>query len=300
MAASSTDSSNTASSATSPMTSAGNPPTSTNLLLAPSPGAATLPCPRKTESRETRSLRRADALAAEGKIDRAMDHLRKLILAVPGSLRGRIRLATLLREKNRAVEALEVLRAAVISAPQNLQPREMLAELCLESGRWDEAVEQCRVLLTVSPNSLAARDVLSAIHLQRGHLEKALRVIDEMIRLDPHDAGNHFKRGVLLQQMGNVGGAVSAFERALEMAPDTEAAEESRIALEMLDNYQIRQVITLAVEDIGFRVQLRRDSTRAVSSKGYILSSSGMIALSQMRFDDLPDAPPGWRHLFYH
>jgi tetratricopeptide (TPR) repeat protein len=259
-----------------------------------------LPRIRKTESRETRSLRRAETLAAQGQIDRALDHLRKLVLAVPSSLKGRIRLATLLREKNRAAEALEVLRAAVQSAPATLQPREMLAELCLEAGQWDESIEQCRALLVLSPNSLAARDVLSAAHLQRGHLQKALRVIDEMIRLDPHDAGNHFKRGVLLQQMGNVGGAVTAFERALEMAPDTEAADESRSALEMLDNYQIRQVITLAVEDINFRVQLRRDSTRAVASKGYILSSSGLSALSQMRFDDLPDAPPGWRHLFYH
>jgi tetratricopeptide (TPR) repeat protein len=276
---------------------AGSPP---NLVRVNPSGKTSLPRPRKTENRETRSLRRADALAAEGQIDRALDHLRKLILAVPASLKGRIRLATLLREKHRAAEALEVLRAAVASAPTSLQPREMLSELCLESGRWDEAIEQCRALLALSPNSLAARDVLSATHLQRGHLEKALRVIDEMIRLDPHDAGNHFKRGVLLQQMGNVGGAVNAFERALEMAPDTEAAEESRTALEMLDNYQIRQVITLAVEDIGFRVQLRRDSTRAVASKGYILSSSGLSALSQMRFDDLPDAPPGWRHLFYH
>ena len=282
------------------MVGPGSTPASPNPLLAPPPARALLSRPRKTETRETRSLRRAAALAAEGHIDRALNHLRKLILAVPGSLRGRIRLATLLREKNRANEALEVLRAAVASAPTSLQPREMLSELCLESGRWDEAIEQCRALLVLSPNSLAARDVLSAAHLQRGHLEKALRVIDEMIRLDPHDAGNHFKRGVLQQQMGNVGGAVTAFERALEMAPDTEAADESRAALEMLDNYQIRQVITLAVEDIGFRVQLRRDSTRAVAAKGYILSSSGLSALSQMRFDDLPDAPPGWRHLFYH
>ncbi|MBC8103311.1 MAG: tetratricopeptide repeat protein [Cytophagales bacterium] len=255
---------------------------------------------RKTENRETRSLRRAADLAAEGKIDRALDHLRRLIVAVPNSLRGRLRLATLLREKNKSREALEVLRAAVQNAPLSLQPREMLAELCLEAGRWEEAVEQCRALLALSPNSILARDILSAVHLQRGHLEKALRVIDEMIRLDPRDAGNHFKRGVLLQQMGNVGGAVTAFERALEMAPDTEAAEESRAALEMLDNYQIRQVITLAVEDLGFRVQLRRDSTRAITAKGYILSHSGLSALSQMRFDDLPDAPPGWRHLFYH
>lgn len=262
----------------------------------------TLPLPRvrPAENRELRGLRRADALVAAGQIDRALDHLRRLVAALPDSVRGRLRMATLLRERNRPGEALAVLRAAVARSPKSVPTREMLAELALEAGAWNEAVEQCRALLALSPNSLLARDVLSAAYLQRGHLTKALRVIDEMIRLDPHDAGNHFKRGVLLQQMGNVGGAVAAFQRALEMAPNSDAADESRAALEMLDSYQIRQIITLAVEDLGFRIQLRRDVAGAVSDKGYSLSESGLHALSQMRFDDLPDAPPGWRHVYYH
>jgi len=260
-----------------------------------------LPRVRPTnESREQRSLARAEAMVAAGEIDRALDHLRRLVAAVPDSVRGCLRMATLLRERNRPGEALDVLRRAVARSPKSVPSREMLAELCLEAGHWEEAVAQCRELLQVSPRSLLARDVLSAAYLQRGLLEKALRVIDEMVRLDPHDAGSHFKRGVLLQQIGNISGAVYAFQRALDMAPDSEAGDESRAALEMLDSYQIRQVITLAVEDLGFRIQLRRDPGGAVAGKGYTLSETGLHALMQMRFDDLPEAPPGWRHHFYH
>jgi tetratricopeptide (TPR) repeat protein len=209
-------------------------------------------------------------------------------------------MAALLRRERRAAEALEVLRAAVRCAPDHLAPHEALAETYLETSRWDEAIAEAGMLLRLSPRSLFARDVLSAAYLQQGRLDHALRVTDEMIRLDPVDATNHFKRGVLLQQKGQVGAAVRAFGRVLEMNPDPEVAEESRAALEMLDGYQIRQILTLAVEDVPFRLRLLQDPCRAVAEKGYLLSDEGLNALAQIHFDDLPQAPPGWRQHRYH
>jgi tetratricopeptide (TPR) repeat protein len=249
--------------------------------------------------REAQYLRRADALAASGQVEKALAHHRKLVTALPESTHGYLRIASLLRQAKRAGEALEVLRA-VARAPRCLAPREALAETCLESGRWEEAIGESRILLSLSPHSLFARDVLSAAYLQRGLLDAALRITDEMIRLDPTDATNHFKRGVLLQQKGRIGAAIQSFCRVLEMAPDPEVAEESRAALEMLDGYQIRQILTIAVEDVPFRLNLQRDAGEAIAEKGYLLSDAGLQALSQVCFDDLPDAPPGWRHFRYH
>jgi len=140
-----------------------------------------------------------------------------------------------------------------------------------------------------------ARDVLSAAYFQSGQLDQALRITDEMIVLDPTDAANHFKRGVLLQQKGRIAGAIQAFSRVVAMAPESEAAEESRAAIEMLDNYQIRQVIARAVEDMPFRLALLRDPAEAVNSRGYVLSERGIMALARVPLADLPPAPPGWR-----
>lgn len=250
--------------------------------------------------REARGLRRADALIASGQIEKALTHLRKLVIDLPHSTPGYLRIASLLREKKRADEARDVLKTAVAAAPASPAPREALAEVCLESGRWEEAILHSRALLTLSPRSLFARDVLSAAYLQRGFLDQALRVTEEMIRIDPADAANHFKRGVLLQQKGLVGAAVSAFCRVLSMDADPDVAAESRAALEMLDGYQIRQILTLAVEDIPFRVNLRQDAAAAITEKGYLLSEAGLSALCQISFDDLPGAPAGWRHYHYH
>jgi len=253
------------------------------------------------QGRETHGLRQADALIASGDIDKALDHLRNLARDLPASTRTSLRMATLLREKHRSSEALDVLRSAVKQAPPRmLPPREALAELCLEVGHWEEAIEHCRIILDVSPRSLLARDILSAAYLQRGQIARALHIVEEMIRLDPNDASNHFKRGVLFQQQGCIGAAVRAFGRVLDMDPEGEAVDEARAALEILDNYQIRQIVTLAVEDIPFRVALREDCADAVCSRGYILSENGLAALSQMRFSDLPAAPPGWRQYVYN
>jgi len=250
--------------------------------------------------REARSLRRADALVASGQVEKALTHLRKLADAMPDSTRAPLRMASLLREIHRSGEAYAVLKDAVSRAPRATDAREALAEICLEMGRWDEAIQQSNVLLTLQPRSLFARDVLSAAYLQRGLLDKALRITSEMIALDPNDASNHFKRGVLLQQQGRVGAALCAFLRVVQMDPDSDVADESRAAIEMLDNYQIRQIVMLAVEDIPFRLALGRDCGAAVASRGYVLSERGIGALSQIRFDDLPDAPPGWRHYRAH
>ena len=251
-------------------------------------------------SRELRGLRRADALIASGEADKALAHLRKLVAALPNSTPAQLRIAALLREKHQGNEALALLRDVVARDTQAPAAREALAETCLEMGRWDESILHARALLALTPRSLFGRDILSAAYLQSGQLDAALRVVDEMIRLDPMDVSHHFKRGVLFQQKGRIGQAVQAFGRVLKMEPEGEAADESRAALEMLDNFQIRQIITLAVEDIPFRLYLRQNPGRAIAARGYALSDMGLHALSQMSFDNLPDTPPGWRQYHYH
>ena len=250
--------------------------------------------------REVRSLRHADELVAAGQTKKALAHLRRLVRDVPQSVPGYLRIANLLREACRGEEAIRVLNSAVSQAPNDPDPREALSEICLELGRWDEAIVQGRALLTLSPRSLFARDVLSAAYLQRGLIDHALRVTDEMILLDPNDPGNHFKRGVLMQQKGQIGGAIRAFLRVMQMEPDSEVAQESRTAVEMLDTFQLRQIVSLAVEDVPFRLRLMQNCADAVHERGYFLSERGVATLAQVSFENLPSAPPGWRQYIYN
>ena len=273
-----------------------SPPTAT-----PSPAIAPRPTRRRAEpvGRETRGLRRADALIASGQRDKALAHLQRLSHILPESPRILLRIAALLREMRRPADALDALRNAIERFPKAHGPREALAEMCLEVGRWEEAIQNCLALLALSPRSLFARDVLSAAYLQRGLIEKALYVTQEMIAMDPNDAAHHFKRGVLLHQKGQIAGALRSFQRVLQMEPDFETAQEAQAAIEMLDNCQLRQIVTLAVEDIPFRIALRENTPATVAARGYYLSERGLATLAQLRIDDTAPAPPGWRQYQY-
>lgn len=255
-------------------------------------------------ARETRSLRRADALVAAGQPDKAVAHLRRLTQTLPGATRASLKMASLLKDSRRVGEALTVLRRATEEAPANPAPHEALAELALEVGAIDEAITSAKLLLALVPRSITARDILSAAYLQRGLLSDALRVAQELCRLDPTEPLHHFKRGVLLQQMGIVGGATEAYLRVLaDSAGDEEYEDdfvgETRDALEMLDRYQLRQIAILAVEDMVFRANLQRDAFEAATAKGFRLSPAGIAALGRLALDELPQ-PPSWRHRYYH
>jgi len=257
---------------------------------------------RSAGARETRSLRRADALVAAGQTEEALAHLRRLTQTLPGATRASLKMARLLKETKRVGEALSVLRAAVTLAPTNPAPREALAELALEVGAIPEAIACAKQLMQLAPRSIPARDILSAAYLQSGLLADALRMAQELCRLDPGEPLHHFKRGVLLQQMGLVAGATEAYLRVLsdcEATGDEDFLQDTRDALEMLDHYQLRQIAILAVEDAVFRANLRRDAFETVVTKGFRLSPAGVIALSRLSLDDLP-SPPAWRHHHYH
>ncbi len=255
-------------------------------------------------ARETRSLRRADALVAAGQTEKALAHLRRLTQTVPGTTRAAMKMANLLRGTRRVGEALDVLRRATREAPADPAPHEALAELALEVGATDEAIFSAKSLLRLAPRSITARDILSAAYLQRGQLPEALRMARELCRLDPNEPLHHFKRGVLLQQMGMVGGATEAYLRVLADSAAEDGEEdgfvgETRDALEMLDRHQLQQIAILAVEDMTFRTNLRRAAFETVIAKGFRLSPAGINALAQLSLDDLP-TPPTWRHHYYH
>lgn len=268
------------------------------------PGALVCPPPDGAEfAQETRSLRRADALIASGQMDKAVATLRRLTRRLPGATRAHLKMATLLKGARRVGEAMTVLRRATFAAPGDPAPLEALAELALETGATDEAITLGRRLLTLSPRSLLARDVLSAAFLQRGLLSDALHMAEELARLDPEEPAHHFKRGVLLQQMGQIGAATEAYLRCLDgsdASGDDTYLSEAHEAVEILDRFQLRQIALLAVEDVLFRANLLRDPFGTAFGKGFRLSPAGIAALARLTPEDLPAGNPPWRHRYYH
>jgi tetratricopeptide (TPR) repeat protein len=208
-------------------------------------------------------------------------------------------LANLYRAQKKLEPAIEAMKQAVEMDPRNPGARESLLQIYLESGRYDEAINESKVLIRRHPRNLYARDILGVAYLQKGLIEKALHVTNELIHLDPMDSANYFKKGVLFQQKGEIGKAIREFSRVVDMDPDGEMSDEAREAIASLDGYQLRQVVTLAIEDPIFRTKLRRDPESAALERGFLMSYSGILALRQIDVDDLPNLEPGLQNRYY-
>ena len=65
---------------------------------------------------------------------------------------------------------------------------------------------------------------------------------------------------------------------------DSDVGLQASEAVQMLDDYQIRQILLLASEDALFRYRLSQDVDVATRQRGYCLSPSGVAALSQVEF----------------
>lgn len=242
-------------------------------------------------------LKRADALAKRGLYDEAIAQVKEAIAIWPCEPKCRVQLAQLYRAQSRIGPAVEAMKKAVELNPRDSLTQELLLQILIELGRYDEAVSLSRRLLVSSPRNLFVRDVLGIAYLQQGKIEDSLRVTNELISLVPGDPAHHFKKAVLLQQKGEIAQAMSSFTRSLEMDPAGDMADDAREAIAALDSYQLRQILTIAVEDIVFRTKLTIDPEAASTERGFRLSSSGVATLKQI---DIEALPGDTQNRYYH
>ena len=251
----------------------------------------------KGASRLSSLMRRASSLAEQGLYDEAIAHVKEAIAICPQEPKCSVQLANLYRAQNKMGPAIEAMKKAVDLDPKDSGTQEQLLQVLIELGRYDEAIVLGRRLLRCFPKNMFARDVLGIAYLQQGKIDESLKVTSELINLSPGDPAHHFKKAVLLQQKGEIAQAMTSFTRALEMDPDGDMADDAREAIAALDSYQLRQILTIAVEDIIFRTKLVLDPDSASRERGFRLSPSGIMTLRQVDIESLPgDA----QNRYYH
>lgn len=242
-------------------------------------------------------MKRASSLAERGLYDEAIERVKEAIAIFPRESKCSVQLACLYRAQNKIGAAIEAMKTAVGLDPNDSITYEQLLQSLIELGHYDEAIKRSRRMLLTFPRNLFARDVLGIAYLQQGKIDESLQVTNELIRLAPGDPAYHFKKAVLLQQKGEIAQAMSAFTLALEMDPAGDMADDAREAIAALDSYQLRQILTIAVEDVVFRTKLMRDPESASMERGFLLSNGGIQTLRQIDIESLPgDA----QNRYYH
>ena len=245
--------------------------------------------------REAEYLKRSTLQERKGQYGLAIANMRRAVEIAPQRASNYARLAVLCRAARRFDEALSALRAAAECDPSNPELREMLLQICMEAGRYEEAIREGKKLLKQWPRNIYARDVLSMAYLHNGDYIKALRVTDQLILIDPLDPMNHLKKAIIFQQKGEIGEAMGEYARVVDLDPEGEVGEDAQEAMSSLDDLQLRQIITLALEDGMFRAKLARDPDTAAAERGFVLSPNAAVALRQIDLDSMSqgdDAPP--------
>ncbi len=153
-----------------------------------------------------------------------------------------------------------------------------LSEVYGQTQRANDALVCARKALELNPRNLEGLYALLAANVARGSYAAAIRAAATAVEVAPSDPFNRFRLGVLLQQSGNVRGAVEQFQLLQALNPDTPLAEAAAEALSSLDQFQFQQVLMRVSEDSVFRLKLLQNTESALTEYGYV-PSLGLLAI---------------------
>ena len=129
------------------------------------------------------------ALSETGQPDRAVVHLRKLLVLSPNHTGGHIALGVALARQNKPEEAIKVLRFALNTEPDNSDALRNLAACLLTTGKESAAEETLRRVVKISPSDQQASFGLA----------EALFVQDR-----PEDADEFYRKAIEIDASNNV------------------------------------------------------------------------------------------------
>jgi eukaryotic-like serine/threonine-protein kinase len=187
----------------------------------------------------------ADALAARGESDEAIEVFRELTRLRPKDGWHFLGLGDALKERGRPEEAAVVL---------------------------NQAVEAYRVMIRRLPNVARFHNNFGLVRHSQGQLDHAVAEHREAIRLEPDFAGAHNNLGNALKGQGQLDQAVAEYREAIRLKPDLVSAH-SNLGLALQDQGQLDQ----AVVEYREAIRLKPDLASAHNNLGNALQDQGQL-----------------------
>lgn len=132
-------------------------------------------------------------------------------------------------DEKRAAE----LTAAADRNPKDAATRIQLGNLYFDSERYDDAIRWYEEALRIDPRNANASTDLGIVYYYTNQPDRALAQFDRSLKINPTHAKTLFNIGIV-RAMGkqDLEGAEKAWQRVIEVAPDT---DEGRAAKKMLE-----------------------------------------------------------------
>lgn len=139
----------------------------------------------------------------------------------------------------KAVDASRVtqLEGAAKSQPTNADVRTELANLYFDANRYDQAITWYKDSLKIDPNNPDVSTDLGVAYYKTNQIDSALAQFQHSLQVNPKHVKALFNQGIVRAFGKNdLQGAAEAWQKVIDVAPDSEEARLSKQALDGMRN----------------------------------------------------------------
>ncbi len=125
------------------------------------------------------------------------------------------------------------LKTAAQQAPNDAATRIQLANMYFDAERFQDAAEWYEAALKITPKDVNASTDLGIAYYYMNQPDKALAQFDRSLAIDPSHGKTFLNIGIVRAfAKQDLNGATDAWQKVLEVAPNTEEARAARQALD--------------------------------------------------------------------
>ena len=133
------------------------------------------------------------------------------------------------------LQRIEQLKAHLEHSPEDVETRIQLGHILFDAGNYNQAIEHYQIALEKQPRNADVRTDMGIALRRTGRPEQAVHAFRHAIQDDPQHVNAHYNLGVILtSELDDPAGAVAAWERVLELAPNSPRQAELRKAVQQL------------------------------------------------------------------
>ena len=155
----------------------------------------------------------------EGNFSYARSAYERVLVLAPGDVDAMNNLALLLLAGRELDAAERLLRRAVSLAPRNAGVWSNLGTVLRERGQSADAIASFQHALSIDPAHQATRISLAQQYLAIGSLPKAREILDRVVAENPAIPEAQYALGQVLEQQGDIPGAIRAYSTFVRVAP---------------------------------------------------------------------------------
>lgn len=178
-------------------------------------------------------LAKGQLLLDDGRPDEALRYVRAAAESAPKSAQAQFLLGKLYAVRGDIPAAQAAFNQVLVENPRAVAAQIELANLYLASNRADASLSSARDALSTEPRNPNARLALARGLIASNDLSAAELEIEALLKDYPQSAAVHVQSGLLATVRKDPGGARTAFERALHIAPGSLDAIAGLIALDL-------------------------------------------------------------------